>query len=55
MAKARDLKKEKYNVVALIGDGSLSGGEALEGLSNAAVLNSNMIIIVMIILWPLPL
>lgn len=46
MAKARDLKKEKYNVVALIGDGSLSGGEALEGLSNAAVLNSNMIIIV---------
>ena len=46
MAKARDLKKEKYNVVALIGDGSLSGGEALEGLSNTAVLNSNMIIIV---------
>ena len=46
MAKARDLKGEKYNVVALIGDGSLSGGEALEGLSNAAVLNSNMIIIV---------
>lgn len=46
MAKARDLKCEKYNVVALIGDGSLSGGEALEGLSNAAVLNSNMIIIV---------
>lgn len=46
LAKARDLKKEKYNVVALIGDGSLSGGEALEGLSNAAVLNSNMIVIV---------
>ena len=46
LAKARDLKGEKYNVVALIGDGSLSGGEALEGLSNAAVLNSNMIIIV---------
>lgn len=46
MAKARDLKGEKYNVIALIGDGSLSGGEALEGLSNAAVLNSNMIIIV---------
>lgn len=46
MAKARDLRGEKYNVVALIGDGSLSGGEALEGLSNAAVLNSNMIIIV---------
>lgn len=46
LAKARDLKGEKYNVITLIGDGSLSGGEALEGLSNAAVLNSNMIIIV---------
>ncbi len=46
LAKARDLKGEKYNVIALIGDGSLSGGEALEGLSNAAILNSNMIIIV---------
>lgn len=46
MAKARDLKGEKCNVIALIGDGSLSGGEALEGLSNAAVLNSNMIIVV---------
>jgi len=46
VAKARDLKGEKYNVIALIGDGSLSGGEALEGLSNSAVLNSNMIIIV---------
>ncbi len=46
MAKARDLKGENYNIVALIGDGSLSGGEALEGLSNAAVLNSNMIIVV---------
>ena len=46
LAKARDIKGEKYNVVALIGDGSLSGGEALEGLSNCAVLNSNMIIIV---------
>ena len=46
MAKARDIKGEKYNVVALIGDGSLSGGEAFEGFNNAAVLNSNMIIIV---------
>ncbi len=32
LAKARDLKGEKSNVVAIIGDGSLSGGEALEGL-----------------------
>lgn len=46
VAKARDLKGEKYNVVALIGDGSLSGGEAFEGLNNASVLGSNMIIIV---------
>lgn len=46
LAKARDLKGEKYNVIALIGDGSLSGGEAFEGLDNAAVLNSNIIIVV---------
>lgn len=46
LAKARDIRGEKHNVVALIGDGSLSGGEALEGFSNAAVLGSNMIIIV---------
>ena len=46
MAKARDLKGEKSNVIALIGDGSLSGGEAFEGFNNAAVLNSNIIIIV---------
>lgn len=46
MAKARDLKGEKYNIVAVIGDGSLSGGEAFEGLSNAAVLGSNFIIVV---------
>lgn len=46
VAKIRDLKGEKYNVIALIGDGSLTGGEALEGLNNAAVLDSNIIIIV---------
>lgn len=46
LAKARDLKNEKHNVIAVIGDGSLSGGEALEGLSNAAVLGSNIIVIV---------
>lgn len=45
-AKARDLRGEKGNVIALIGDGSLSGGEAFEGLNNAAVLDSNIIIIV---------
>ena len=46
VAKARDIKGEKYNVIALIGDGSLSGGEAFEGFNNAATLNSNIIIIV---------
>ena len=45
LAKARDLKKENYNVVALIGDGSLTGGEALEGLNNVSEFNSNFIII----------
>lgn len=46
LAKARDLNGGHENIIALIGDGSLSGGEAFEGLNNAAVLNSNMIIIV---------
>ena len=46
LAKGRDLKGGNENIIALIGDGSLSGGEAYEGLNNAAVLNSNIIIIV---------
>ncbi len=46
VAKARDINGDNYNVIALIGDGSLSGGEAFEGLNNAATLNSNFIIIV---------
>ena len=46
LAKARDLRGSKENVIALIGDGSLSGGEAFEGLDNAAVLGSNIIVIV---------
>lgn len=46
LAKARDLRGEHHKVIALIGDGSLSGGEALEGFSTAAVLNSNILIIV---------
>lgn len=45
VAKARDLKGEKYNVIAVIGDGSLSGGEAFEGLSAGAILNSNLIVV----------
>ena len=46
LAKARDLKKENYNVIAIIGDGSLSGGEALEGLDFAGEQKSNFIIVV---------
>lgn len=46
LAKARDLKGDKENIVAIIGDGSLSGGEALEGLDFAGELNSNLIIVV---------
>ena len=46
LAKARDLRDEKHNVVAIVGDGALCGGEAMEGLSNAAVLGSNIIIII---------
>jgi 1-deoxy-D-xylulose-5-phosphate synthase len=46
LAKARDLKNENDNIIAIIGDGSLSGGEAYEGLNNAAEAGTNMIIIV---------
>lgn len=46
LAKARDLRGESGNVIAIIGDGSLSGGEALEGMDFAAELDSNMIIVV---------
>ncbi|MBO1307392.1 1-deoxy-D-xylulose-5-phosphate synthase [Enterococcus sp. 669A] len=46
LAKGRDLKQEKGNVAALIGDGSLSGGLAFEALNNAAELGSNLIVIV---------
>lgn len=46
LVKARDLSGESGNVIAVIGDGSLSGGEALEGLDFASELKSNYIIIV---------
>lgn len=46
LMKARDLKGEKGNVIAIIGDGSLSGGEAYEGLNYVAEEGSNMIVIV---------
>lgn len=46
LCKARDLKGDKENIIAIIGDGSLSGGEALEGLNVASELYSNLIIVV---------
>lgn len=45
MVKARDLKKEDFTVVSVIGDGSLTGGLAYEALNNAAKLETNFIII----------
>lgn len=46
LAKARDLKGDKENVVAVIGDGSLSGGVAFEGLDYGATLGTNFIVVV---------
>ncbi len=46
LAKGRDLVGGKGNVIAVIGDGSLSGGEALEALDYASELNGNLIIVV---------
>lgn len=46
LAKGRDLCGGKENVIAVIGDGSLSGGEALEGLDYASELKSNLIIVI---------
>ena len=45
LAKARDLAGRRENVIALIGDGSLSGGEALEGLNVVGEMNTNFIIV----------
>ena len=45
LAKARDLRGGHENIVAVIGDGSMSGGEALEGLNVAGELDSNFIIV----------
>lgn len=46
LAKARDLCKKQENIIALIGDGSLSGGEALEALDYAGEYDKNLIIII---------
>ena len=45
MARARTLQKDNYDVVALIGDGAVTGGMAYEGLNNAAVSREPMVII----------
>lgn len=46
LAKARDINGGKENVVAVIGDGALSGGQAFEGLDYGATLGTNLIVIV---------
>ena len=45
MAKARDIQRKKYNVIAVIGDGALTGGEALEALNDLGCSQTKMIII----------
>ncbi len=46
LMKARDLQKQKYNIVVVIGDGSLSGGEAFEGLDTVSEIGTGIIIVV---------
>ncbi|MDE6207860.1 MAG: 1-deoxy-D-xylulose-5-phosphate synthase, partial [Muribaculaceae bacterium] len=46
LAKARDLAGERENVIAVVGDGSLGGGEALEGLNYGSTLGSNFIVVI---------
>jgi len=46
LARARDLKKTNENIIAIIGDGSLSGGQAFEGLNTAGELGTGLIIVV---------
>ena len=45
LVKARDIKGEKFSVVSVIGDGSLTGGMAYEALNNASKLETNFIIV----------
>lgn len=46
LMKARDIQKQKYNIVVVIGDGSLSGGEAFEGLDTVSEIGTGIIIVV---------
>lgn len=45
MARARDIKGESYNVIAVIGDGSLTGGMAFEGINDAGSANTKLIVV----------
>ena len=45
MAKARDLKKENHNIIAVIGDGAMTGGISFEGLNQAGALKSDLLVI----------
>ncbi len=45
MAVARDLDKEKYRVIAIVGDGSMTGGMAFEAMNNAGLQKRNLIVI----------
>lgn len=45
IAKARDLKKEKYSILAVIGDGALTGGMAFEALNHVGNINTDIIVI----------
>lgn len=45
IARARDIKGEKYNTIAVIGDGALTGGMAFEALNDAGISNTNMIVV----------
>ncbi len=45
MAKARDLRKQDHHVIAVVGDGALTGGISLEAINNAMHLNSNLIVV----------
>lgn len=45
IACARDIKKENYSVISVIGDGSITGGMALEALNQLGYINTNMIVI----------
>ena len=45
LAKARDINKEKYNIITVIGDGAMTGGQAYEGLNNAGTFKTNFIIL----------